>query len=419
MKHKIILALLLAAPPLSGNARNTNWLEKDSLTGNWGGYRQQMTESGVVFEAVYTADYFSNRRGGAREGGVFLDNTDIITKIDTEQLLGWKGGRFNMYVLGDSGGSPGDYAGDLQGVDNIDSPNTWKVYELWYEQKVLPNDATLRFGLYDLNSEFDVMETAGLFINSSFGIGADFSQSGQNGPSIFPTTSLGLRLYYPLTRNSYAQAVVLDGVPGDPNNEKGTHIDLNSGDGLLYTAEFGYTQGTEDGDAHPYAKLALGVWRYSGKFDDLVDTGGSGEPVRRNDDQGLYMLGEYAVFREAQDTAQGLNVFARYGIANADINPIGSFYSFGVTYTGLLPGRNEDRVGIAVAKAVIGSKYKQVQSSAGQPVDNSETIVEVTYRINLIPWLVLQPDAQWIINPGVNPNLKDAFEIGLRTEVAF
>ena len=419
MKKQVIVTTLLLIVPISGYARNTNWLEQDTLTGNWGGYRQQLTESGVTFEAVYTADYFSNRHGGEREGGAFLDNTDIITDVDAEKLLGWKGGRLYMYVLGDSGGSPSDYAGDFQGLDNIDSPNTWKVYEFWYQQTFLKNEASLRFGLYDLNSEFDVIETAGLFINSSFGIGPDFSQSGQNGPSIFPTTSVGLRLYYPLTPNVYAQAVVLDGVPGDLNDDRGTHIEFKKSDGVLTTAEFGYTQGMDEGGRNPYTKLALGVWRYSAKFDDLVDTNNLGQPVQRDNNQGLYVLGEYAVYREANDPDQGLNVFARYGVANTDINQIGSFLSFGVAYNGLLPGRDDDRIGVAVAKATNGSKYKQAQAAAGQPVENAETAVELTYRLNVFPWLVFQPDVQWIINPSMNPELKNAFVIGVRTEVAF
>src|SRR3546814_3364842 len=37
---------------------------------------------------------------------------------------------------------------------------------------------------------------AGLFIGSPHGIGTDFAQSGQNGPSIFPSTSLAARVQW-------------------------------------------------------------------------------------------------------------------------------------------------------------------------------------------------------------------------------
>lgn len=51
----------------------------------------------------------------------------------------------------------------------------------------------MRIGLYDLNSEFDALDDAGLFINSAFGVGTDIGLTGVNGPSIFPVTSLAVR----------------------------------------------------------------------------------------------------------------------------------------------------------------------------------------------------------------------------------
>jgi porin len=45
--------------------------------------------------------------------------------------------------------------------------------------------------------------------------------------------------------------------------------------------------------------------------------------------------------------------------------------------------------------------------------------LEVTYRAQIKPWLALQPDVQYIINPNMDLNLKDAWVFGLRTEVNF
>ena len=39
--------------------------------------------------------------------------------------------------------------------------------------------------MYDLNSEFYRVESGGLFLNSSFGIGPEFARSGAGGPSPF------------------------------------------------------------------------------------------------------------------------------------------------------------------------------------------------------------------------------------------
>ena len=82
-------------------------------------------------------------------------------------------------------------------------------------------------GLYDLNSEFYVIESSGSFINPAFGISSDISQIGKNAPSIFPTTSVGLRVRGQNTDQTYAQVVVLDTVPGNPDHPKGTHMPLS------------------------------------------------------------------------------------------------------------------------------------------------------------------------------------------------
>ena len=46
----------------------------------------------------------------------------------------------------------------------------------------------------NLNAEFYVNDSSAMFINSSFGMGQDFAQSGKNGPSIFPVTSTDVEL---------------------------------------------------------------------------------------------------------------------------------------------------------------------------------------------------------------------------------
>jgi porin len=45
-------------------------------------------------------------------------------------------------------------------------------------------------------------------------------------------------------------------------------------------------------------------------------------------------------------------------------------------------------------------------------------VIEVTYRRALLPWLTVQPDIQYILNPGADRSLRDAVVFGLRIEFA-
>ncbi len=52
-------------------------------------------------------------------------------------------------------------------------------------------------------------------------------------------------------------------------------------------------------------------------------------------------------------------------------------------------------------------------------MDGGETNIEVTYRAALTDWLTLQPNVQYVINPGTNPALDDDLLIGLRFETGY
>ncbi|MDY6947997.1 MAG: carbohydrate porin, partial [Pseudomonadota bacterium] len=50
-------------------------------------------------------------------------------------------------------------------------------------------------------------------------------------------------------------------------------------------------------------------------------------------------------------------------------------------------------------------------------LERHESAIELTYRVQARSWLALQPDLQYIINPGTDPALEDAWVVGLRFEL--
>lgn len=368
--------------------------------------------NGISVEIAYTVDAYANFRGGIRRGTAVLDNFDLALTLDAERILGWSGATFFFYGLGNQGESPTEkLIGDLQTVSNIDAPSTWKLYEAWLDQSLANGKASLRFGLYDLNSEFDAIESAGLFSNSSHGIGPDYSQTGENGPSIFPTTSLAFRVLVQPVDALYVQAVALDGSSGKADNPFGTHIVLEKDDGLLIAGEVAYVNGG--------GKVALGGYTYTAEFESVRDVDGSGNPLMTSGNRGLYVLMDQMIFRERSNPDQGLAVFARAGFANHKVNQLSGYRGGGLVYTGLFAGRDEDQLGLAVAVAMNGNDFKTAQLDAGQPVDGSEINVELTYSAQVTPMFSVKPDLQYVINPGTDPSLRNALALGVRLGVVF
>lgn len=385
---------------------------RETLTGDWRGVRQSLADRGVNFEFIYTGEVRANASGGLERGGKYLDNIDLTLTLDLEKLVHWKGASLFVYGLGNQGGSPSALVGDAQGVSNIDFPDTWRLYEIYLEQKLWGETLSLLVGVHDLNADFDAIQTASLFLNSSHGIGPDFSQTGVNGPSVAPVAGLAFRAIIKPTPYLYFQTGVFEGIPGDPNKpESPFHVSFDSGEGALLVNEFGFLPG-ELKEGGRYGKFALGGWYYTAGADDLMDLDTNGDPVQRSN-FGFYGFGEYQVYQEEGD--QGLNVFARIGYANPKINPIMVYIGSGAVYTGLFPTRDEDQLGFAIATAINGGHYK----TAAAPVGTAEVNFELTYRAQLTPWFALQPDIQYVIHPGMSPGVGNSFNLGSRFEVIF
>ncbi len=376
----------------------------------------------IALNVNVKADVVANLAGGARRGTTGLSNVDLKATFDAEKLFDWKGATFFLHAINDLGGKPNaKYVGSLQGVDNIEvDTNTTKLYQAWLEQALWDGKFTARIGLYDLNSEFYMTESSGLFLHPAPGIGSELAQTGQNGPSIFPTTSVGARFKIQPSRSWYTQAVLLDGVPGDPNNPRGTHVQFNRGDGTLTVVEAGYLLGKgagEKDDAPGVGKIALGAWHYTAKFPDLIDTDDNGDPVQRSNNSGAYLLAEKRLYDATDDGARGLDGFMRIGFANHDVNRLAHYVQLGAVYTGLLSGRPEDQVGLSMAIATTGSKYRDLLARDGVATTRNEMGWELTYRAPVKSWLTIQPGIQYVVHPDSNPELKNAVVALLRCEM--
>lgn len=239
----------------------------------------------------------------------------------------------------------------------------------------------------------------------------DLGQSGINAPPIFPTGALALRLKYTTPgKNFYAQYALTDGVPGDPNNPRGTHIQLNKGDGTLSILELGLTpQPGESEGGEYFNKTAIGYWHYSTRFSDLDPLNPSLHPS-----QGAYFLAERTLINEKDHPDQGLAGFVRYGVASKDIHQSDWTGSIGLRYHGMIDGRDDDISAIGITVSHASDTYRRLNNSL-----SSETSVEATYRMQVHPWFALQPTLQYVTHPNMNPALQNVWIAGARVEINF
>jgi porin len=381
---------------------------------------------------VYDGAAFANLGGGARHGGTYTSNLNLQLNIDAALLFGWRDTIAYLDAVWLQGGLPSSFVGDSQGVSSISAPSTVKLYEAWVQKNFPEYRASVLAGLYDLNTEFYRLQSAGLFLNSSFGIGPEFAQSGVSGPSIFPSTSAGVRFALKPVEGVVLRAALLDGVPFD--RPDGSRALFKGGDGALLVGEVAFLDRPELSTRPASgrfrigrqamlggydAKIAIGGWHYSATLDDLSETQSNGQPVRHRGSSGFYALGDWLLYRSADQPERKLTGFVQAGLGDSRVDRFGSYLGAGLTAAGVFEGRATDELGVALAYARNGSHYMSAQRVQGLPVTNAEKTIELTYLIQVNSWLALQPDLQYVIRPDSTTAIANAWAFQLRIEMSF
>jgi porin len=391
---------------------------------------ERLGRRGIRFGIRYDGELFDELSGGLRRGATYLGNANLQLALDAQGLMGWPSMTIFLYGLGIHGGHPSAFAGDAQGVSSIEGPTKWTLEEAWLQQTLFDGRFSALVGRYDLNSEFYRLQSAGLFLNSSFGVGPEFSQSGQQGPSIFPNTSVGARFAVKPAKAVVLRTAVLDGVPVDRPN--GGERIFAKGDGLLVVGEaaYLYRPATAEqprtrqfrigrGCCGTYSgKLALGAWYYSASFDDLADTGPDRQPLRHRGSGGIYLLADQSAYQAAEHPERRLTLFGELGIGDSRVNRFASYVGAGLTATALIPGRAQDELGIAVARAHNGSRFIDAQRDQGIRERASELTWELTYLAQFNSHVAVQPDLQLVLRPNTDPKVKSAVAFMLRIELS-
>ena len=216
--------------------------------------------SPITVRLEYTGEVGDNVAGGLHDGTTYMNNVLAQLHIDTAQAFGWTGGHFvleGFYENADSLDT--QYVGAIQDPSTIDTSGVamFRLYQAYYKQDL--GRTNLLVGIYDLETEFGATKPMDIFFNGAYAWTATLDQSGLNGPSTYPNTSLAFRIRQKLGPYLRVQAAVLDGVPDSPKDPATTAVNLNKNNGALLIAELDYVPTRT-------TKLMAGYWDYTGQF---------------------------------------------------------------------------------------------------------------------------------------------------------
>ena len=394
---------------------------------NWLNAQDSVSSKAFELEAIYSALPWYNLEGGIESDFVYMDNLDLSAKINFHRIFNLEE-QLSLYVyaLRNNGAQATDLMGDFQVASNIESVRSWRLFELFVQQNFYKNRISVLAGLYDLNSEFDVLRPGTLFINSSFGIGAEYAQAGKNGPSIFPISSLGIRMATLIGDRIRMKVCILDGVPGDPDNLKSNEIHLSKEDGALLASEFSiYTDRNftrerniiernyetrrrkvgRDFEASRNDKINIGFWYFTSDFREINDS-----LSKENTNMGAYIgMQKYIRINQKNDH---LSLFLRFGLANSHFNFFGTSLSGGIVL-GNPFFKMRDSFGLGFSSGYKGNKHPLSKGD----FNNAETALEFTYSLPLTSWFLLQPDIQYIINPSLRNDISNPLSLAILMQI--
>jgi carbohydrate-selective porin OprB len=314
--------------------------------------------------------------------------------FDLERLVGLPGG--SAYFLVEGGWNEG-INGSVGSIMNVNGTAIGHepigVTRLWYDQELLGGRLRFRLGKIDVTTEnfefygrsvaFDAMAYA----NTPR---TQFLDSGlvNNGSVPFPAAGLtGMMIVEPTDRWYVAAA--------------GFDRQSDSFDWSYSNAFEDWMVMAETGIVTPLGRRSLTGHYYVGYWYSTFPSAPDG--------QGLYLGVAQELYREPDGADRGLGVFARYGYADQSVDGIQHYWSLGVQYRGLIPGREYDTLSMGWAQ-VFPREFSFAAASEG--------VLELYYRARLTPWLHISPHLQYIEDPGTS-DADDALTLGIRRQVTF
>ncbi len=430
--------------------------QRSSLLGDPLGIRSWLGRYGISLNLQETSEVLGNATGGIRQGAAYDGLTTIDLQLNTRKALRIDGGLLNVSTLWVHGSNlSATHLATLQTSSGIEADSGFRLWELWYQQSFFYNQWDIKIGNQSLDQEFMVSQYAGLFINTMFGWPMLPSADLLSGGPAYPLASLGARLRANPSSGPWTfLAGVFDDNPSgispgsheDPQslNANGTNFRLS--DSPLVIAEVQYSRPAL-GELEYAGKSSIlpatykiGGWYDFGSFADerygsdglsLANPASNGSPQLHRGNYSLYAVVDQLLWRESPQSEEGIGVFFRGMVAPADSNLVTYSINAGITWREPFEHRENDVAGIGFGRANISSRAVALDqdsafyTSMAIPLRTAETYLELTYQYQIVPWWQIQPDVQWVFNPGggiLNPNnlargqtIANELVVGVRT----
>jgi porin len=428
-----------------------NWLESDYATMNWWGLRDTLARNGLDISASYTSDLAGNPVGGKSPAFTYCDNFTVDLEFQSEPLLGYKGGTLSVIALDRNGNNlSGNNIGNQFTSQQVYGGTGVIFYGLAYNQRFCDDRFSFKFGRMAAGDDFASSPLYWLYMNN--GIDGNPQSLPVNGKfTTYPWSVWGSRLRALVTKETEAMLGVYQVTPQvSQSYMHGFNWDMNPGDGVMVIGQYGWaheffkpvassvpavTSGAGDGKS--VAPAANDGKTFSVPASEAIPHGlpghywmggyystwtypQFGSTQGQNGAYGLYWHFDQMLYRMSPFKDTGLTAWSAIMLCPQQNTAKVPFqYNGGLVYTGMIPFRPKDISIFGIAYGNFSSNYAQANQTSLGGYATYELVYEFGYRINLTKFMYIQPDAQWIINPGGSGTIPNALVLGAQIGATF
>jgi len=427
-----VVWMVILATAYCGRARAVE--SSEGLLGDWSGLRPFLVDHGVDLELSYINEFASNVRGGAAQKTADAEQIYFGGTLDLERLFAVPGAKL-VFSLTDRNGDSLSVKAKLNTLLEVQEifgeGNYVRLNQLYWDQHLFDGKVELKFGR--LTGTFDFMPFSCNFQNISFCATLP-SHNVVAHWIAFPGSTWAGVARVNFKSDWYLQAGVYEINPNFAQYKYrfafGTPF---GGIGKRVVAEAGWLPKT----AGPDGGYRLGVWYDDVGGNDLyLNTAGQplvtngGTPLQRHHESGFYAMAQQQVWTQKGSDTRGLSLFMNFVQTDHDITKIGQIAEVGLFWTGPLPARPQDDLGVAVGRVRVNTRVAdgEVLYNAQvaplldlppQPVQRAEYPTEIYYSLNVTPAITLRPNVQFIHAPGGVSDRANLLVLGLHSSVKF
>jgi porin len=378
---------------------------RETLTGDWGGSRKQLSEYGVGFSLELTEFYQGMFSGTGDDSFDDGGRADSLVNLDTEKLGLWRGGGINFHFTYRYGDLTGFRGGALSPVNigsvlPLDKKDELTASSIYLSQRVGASGNLL---IGKINA-IDLLANDPFF--GGWGIHRFMNLALVAPPSgVLPPVIMGAIFNYQIA------PLTLTFMVYDPNDRTSDSTDDLFSDGT--TVSLGATWAGEiSGRASSINVTGI----YSDEeTDDITETLLPPEQRSKTKDESynLSLKVSHLLLESSTVPGKGLGIYAKLALADGNPNIIDSSLKGGFAGHHIVPGRPNDSFGIGYFYLNFSNELQGVVAPVADFQD--EKGVEVFYNFAVAPWIIIAADLQWVM-PANNDN-DDAWIGGLRANL--